>query len=951
MKKRFCLILTAVVIAILATILFSLTVFGAETSAVTPVNSVYTAENAEQLIWIFENTGAGGVPLSATIKLANDIDVNGKLPMITRSFTGVLDGNGKTISGISNPLFLDFKGTAKNLTLRGKIEATAEQMAVEKAPKAATFALNAFEANFTNVVSYVDLQVNADVFHAGGLVGAALSKGTFVGCEYRGEMTVAWGQESGAVGGILGFYKPNGVAVSFENCCFGGRIAVTGGATNKKLAIGGILGQNGSAAASFKNCVSNGTITSAVTAGEDYVGGIFGISETNQNTVEFCSNKSTVTAVKNAGGIIGAIKANTKIISCTNHGDITAENVGEFCGSGKGYTFTTFTSYDFSKADNKVCSTDFVSNSSYTSEAMTFEKTFTLGEKEYEVYNHCTIEKESGCLIQTLKTITPFEAFVSTRDDGNTQAFRFVIVSNLTCKAPSITVSVRFKDYGNQVIKSYTGKLASQNSDLHLYSAVAASGENYFAAEGFALFGCVITDVPVGAWGSVELTVTDTANGTSYLEPVEIRGYKEYLKMETLPDMSSLGDVSGTYNCGPGLMSDQGGYTEEDSFMKVITNTSKERFEAYVKGLSEHGFTFVSKTTLDGDDYYTYARYGSFVYLYYNSRINEIRIIADNSSDLLASVMKQDTATGSGKAAFYQYSINYSGHNAEGYDPVDYADGDGLDCGMMYILKTADNRIIMVDGGHSGQLSANARKALLAFLRQITGTPENKKVKIAAWFFTHAHGDHVAAAGDFLNGYTKQIELQSVIYNFPSYQVLANGYDGNTFTLKDTLNSRYSDVLYHKLHTGEVLNFPGISLEAIYTHEDAVNAEGFSEIKDFNASSSVVRFNVDGKGFMMLGDISSVAEDAIMAMHSKDYLKSDAIQVAHHGYNNLVKLYPAIGAKIALFSNAMDVSKGYVYYVVMRTAKDAYFAHKWTYGFTVEDGVIKTEQIKRYDQK
>jgi len=86
-------------------------------------------------------------------------------------------------------------------------------------------------------------------------------------------------------------------------------------------------------------------------------------------------------------------------------------------------------------------------------------------------------------------------------------------------------------------------------------------------------------------------------------------------------------------------------------------------------------------------------------------------------------------------------------------------------------------------------------------------------------------------------------------------------------------------------------------------------------------------------------------------MHSKDYLKSDAIQVAHHGYNNLVKLYPAIGAKIALFSNAMDVSKGYVYYVVMRTAKDAYFAHKWTYGFTVEDGVIKTEQIKRYDQK
>ena len=86
------------------------------------------------------------------------------------------------------------------------------------------------------------------------------------------------------------------------------------------------------------------------------------------------------------------------------------------------------------------------------------------------------------------------------------------------------------------------------------------------------MFGCVITDVPKGVWGEVELTVTDTANGTEYLEPVKIDGYKEYLKIESLPDLSALGTVSEAYNCGPGLMSDQGGYTEEDSFLKVISN-------------------------------------------------------------------------------------------------------------------------------------------------------------------------------------------------------------------------------------------------------------------------------------------------------------------------------------------------------------------------------------------
>ncbi|MBO7740367.1 MAG: hypothetical protein J6S34_02485, partial [Clostridia bacterium] len=561
MKKYLRIAVVTGFVVMLVAMLLSLTVFGEGTAEITPVKNVYTVENAEQMIWLFENLGTNVVPGSITIKLANDIDVDDKLPMVQKTFTGVFDGNGKTISGISNPLFMQFNGTAKNLTLRGKIERTVEQSG-EKTPKAASFALNTFEATLTNVISYVDIKANVNVAYAGGLVGSAFSKGSFIGCEYHGEMTMEWGQKSGAVGGILAYYRPDGVTVSFDDCYFGGKIAVTGGIAESKLAIGGILGKNASAVASLKDCASNGTITSAITAGEDYVGGIFGISETNQNTIEFCSNKSNITAVKHAGGIIGMIKANTKIISCTNHGDMTAENVGEFCGSGKGYTLTVFTSYDFSKADNKICSTDFTSNASYTSEAVKLEKTFTLGNLEYEVYNVCTIEKESGRLIHKLKTTKMFEAFVSTRDDGDTQAFRFVILTNGTCKAKSITVSVKFKDYGGTVFKTYTGKLASENSDLTLYSSVAASGENYFAEEGFAIFGCVITDVPVGAWGAIELTVTDTENGTEYLEPVEIAGYKEYLKITSLPDLSVLGDVSGVYNCGPGLMSDQGGYTE-----------------------------------------------------------------------------------------------------------------------------------------------------------------------------------------------------------------------------------------------------------------------------------------------------------------------------------------------------------------------------------------------------
>ncbi|MBO7740069.1 MAG: hypothetical protein J6S34_00940, partial [Clostridia bacterium] len=287
------------------------------------------------------------------------------------------------------------------------------------------------------------------------------------------------------------------------------------------------------------------------------------------------------------------------------------------------------------------------------------------------------------------------------------------------------------------------------------------------------------------------------------------------------------------------------------------------------------------------------------MYLYYSERVKETRVIVDNSSDALSKISYEYEAKAGEKAEFYQYSINYTGNDEEGYDPVTYKEGGGLDCGMMYMIKTADNKIIMIDGGHSGQLSQTARKWLLNYMREITGTPSNEKVKIAAWYFTHAHGDHVAVARDFISTYNKQIELESVVYNFPLYQAI-DGYDSNTFTLKETINKFFPNVLYHKLHTGEVLNMGGVTMEVVYTHEDAVGANGRTELTEFNSSSTVVKIVIDNKSFMMLGDIYTTGSNVLVAMHSKDYLKSNVVQVAHHGYNNNATLYARIAAEVAL---------------------------------------------------
>ena len=951
MKKQTRFLIVAVVIAVVITAVLSLAAFGEnespDASAVALVDGVYVVENASQLIWVFNQLESKAISLSSTIKLANDIDVDGNLPTLKKVFIGVFDGNGKTISGLTNTMFAQFNGTARNLTLRGKAGTTVATT---------SFAKKVSSATLTGIVSYLDVQATATDVYAGGIVTYAEGKTIMTDCAYYGEYKLDWTQSAPALGGIVGYTHPNGKTLTVDGCIFGGKLTVTGGVASNKIVIGGIVGKGENGSMIIKNSANTGTILSTVTAGDDYAGGIFGICEDNQKTIEFCSNKGTITAVKNAGGILGGITANTKIVSCTNHSDVTAAKAGSFCGVATKGTFTCFSSHDFATTSNKFCNGDFVSNSSYAVADLKLEKSYTLGGVEYDKYNVGTIDKGTGLLVRTLKTHKMFEALVSVRDDGDTQAVRFVILTNGTCTSNSVTATISFRDFGGKVIKSYTGILGGENSNMDLYYAVAASGENYFAGEGCSIFGCVITGVPVGLWDVVELTITDTKDGTVYLEPVELQGYTQNLTIDMLPSLLNLGTVSGTiYNCGPGLASDQGGFTNEDSYMAVVSETSKEKFDAYVESLTAAGFGLVSKTTSDGDDYYSFAKYGRLLYVYYSHRINEVRLICDNSSDALSKISYDYEVKEGETMEFYQYSINYTENNQKGFDPVEYTEGGGMNCGMLYFLKTADNKIIMIDGGYSSQMSATAKKHLLNYLYEITGTPAKEKITIATWFITHAHGDHTAGARDFISSFHNQINLESVIFNFPSYQVISEEYDGNTFTLKEAITRYYPEVLYHKLHTGEEFSLGGIGIEVLYTHEDCVAPSGVTDIVgDFNSTSTVLRFTINGKTFTILGDINKYAQDSIVSFHSAEYLKSDLVQAAHHGYNFIAQVYDMIAAQIVVFPQSMRIAKGECvlqFKDATKYATEMYYAHKWTYRFVVEDGVIKSTAIKRYDQK
>ncbi len=930
-------------------------------SKVTPVDGVYTVKTGGELIYVFNGIEQGDIPAGSTIRLAADIDVKGGLSTLKTDFTGVLDGNGKTLSGLSQPLFTNFKGRAKSLTMKGSIDLTGASLDHDTARKAASFAQTADGATLTDVISEVDVATDENDLNAGGLVGYALSSCSFVRCAYNGTFTAKWAGDGAGVGGIVGWSNALGGTSSFVDCSFDGKITVTGGGAGSNGGVGGIIGYCTNSNVILRRCLSYGEIDCQVSAGTDYAGGMIGLNKVSATTIENCANKGDVKAASFAGGILGGILDNTEMTFCANYGRAEADVAGALAGTAGDKTLTAAYSADFSENGLELCGTELVSEESYASDRIqAIGNGFTFDGVEYQKYNIGLVEKETGLIVPALSGDKAFTPYISIRDDGAMHSVRIVILTDLSFDSESVTVSIVFRDEAGKTVKTMTGTLAASDGDFTLYSAVLAGGEKYFAAPDHALFGCVITEIPADAWASLEVSAKDTASGGVLLNPVTYALSSMQLTLENLPSYESLGDVAETvYNAGPGLASDEKSTTNEDSFMAVISNTTADALALYVKTLEERGYEPVSKNTLDGDTYYTYAKFDSLIYLYHNYRIGETRIIVDNASDPLSEIAYSYTKKAGDYTALYQYSLNYSNANRAGYDPIQYTESGAPNNGMCYIIKLPDNKLCVFDSGAEQQSTAKSRAGLLRFMREITGTPEGEKVDIALWFFTHAHGDHTGLAGQFLKEYHDEINLEATAFNFPSYQLMGGGYDEISFTTKEIISTYWPDAPHHKLHCGESFSLAGVLFEVVYTHEDAVSPAGTTEIGDFNASSTVLKITFDGKSFMLLGDISGVAEAAIIGIHSPAYLKTDIVQVAHHCFNYLDNLYPLLRADIALFPQSNynctnlqnDGDNLYKYRSIMEYATQEYFAHKETHKLTVgADGKIVVEKLPRYDQ-
>ena len=263
---------------------------------------------------------------------------------------------------------------------------------------------------------------------------------------------------------------------------------------------------------------------------------------------------------------------------------------------------------------------------------------------------------------------------------------------------------------------------------------------------------------------------------------------------------------------------------------------------------------------------------------------------------------------------------------------------------MSYVIRTGQGKTIVIDGGWSEYDGAN----LFSYLQKVTG---QTNPHIDAWFLTHPHGDHYGVLLEFANKYSSQVTVDAFYHRMPTDEECDKYfYNANPTKIKNAVANILNKVGMLKDRQGNAtrivsvnpvhsrkcnssFDFDDVHFDILMTVDDLfwgcdnittkysgtkANAgnnytnETIAQLTadNLNNSSVVFRVTMGGKTILFLGDAAQSAgimlkryHDANQSDNGKYFsLKSDIVQIAHHGTNNVQQVvYQAIDPDIALW--------------------------------------------------
>lgn len=186
---------------------------------------------------------------------------------------------------------------------------------------------------------------------------------------------------------------------------------------------------------------------------------------------------------------------------------------------------------------------------------------------------------------------------------------------------------------------------------------------------------------------------------------------------------------------------------------------------------------------------------------------------------------------------------------------------------LSIVIKSPHGKLIVIDGGWE----ADATK-LSELIQQQGG-------KVDAWLITHPHEDHVGALCAILNDTSRKIKIDKIYCSLATldwYRQVSPTGAGIADQLLSAFTKLPVGTVTNNIRRGTEINIDDVNIRVL-------NNRGVYTYNGVNNSSMVYKIRVSGQSILILGDLAYDGGKDLIKTCTAAELKSDIVQMAHHG--------------------------------------------------------------------
>ena len=330
-------------------------------------------------------------------------------------------------------------------------------------------------------------------------------------------------------------------------------------------------------------------------------------------------------------------------------------------------------------------------------------------------------------------------------------------------------------------------------------------------------------------------------------------------------------------------------FKENNRYIKVLTEAEINDFNSYANKLIATGFTKYDENKINNCQFMTLINKDTFVSMSYMASEKKIKVVSEPLGALYPRAV-DNNYTSIGMQSLFTGMKNQN-------RPI-YS-------GMGFVIRLDDGSFIIIDGGGGDRNHIDSNN-LLNILKEQSPKGTTKPV-ISAWIFTHCHDDHIGVFNAFSDDFHDQVEIKQIYYSFPLDKDIRKAssfmFDDDYYSypnFKSIIKAYYSNADIIRPHSGERYYIKNAVIEMLFTYDDHFpNSFEYGGIGNLNTTSLIFTITIGGQKMMITGDAETAGMN-IVTKNFGNYIKSDFLQLAHHGQNGTESFYSTVNPKYVL---------------------------------------------------